>query len=412
MLAKVTKLKNGLKIVTEKRNFSNTTIAIAFKAGMLNETNELNGISHFLEHSLFLGTETKTSQQLVDEIEKLGGYTNAYTSLDHTVYLCNVLPENWKIGLEYLADITQHSIFPQEKVDKEREVVIQEIMRSEDDPVNCTFNVLGKAAYVDQALSRTILGPVENIRKFTREDLINYMKSGYTADNAVISVCGDIDHEEFVKEVEKLFTDLPEKCTLPRFKNVFIPSTKTEEKPINQAHVMIALEGVKTNDSLKELAICSVFKSVLDGGMSTRLFQNVREKHGLGYVVSMISDKVEDTGYMGVYVGVDKENVEKAIEVSKETLESMKQGIEDAEMEKAKNLCIYSLSSANDKVTRVCEGNMMNLLFRNEIIPYKKVCKAIKRVTKQDVIDFANKYITNNYATAIILPKEKEQNND
>lgn len=221
MLAKVTKLKNGLRVVTEKRNFSNTTIAIAFKAGMLNETNELNGISHFLEHSLFLGTQTKTSQQLVDQVEKLGGYTNAYTSLDHTVYLCNVLPENWKVGLDYLADITQHSIFPQEKEDKEREVVIQEIMRSKDDPVNCAFETLTKAAYVDQALSRTILGPKENIERFTREDLMNYMKAGYTADNAVISACGDIDHEEFVKEVERLFTDLPEKCTLPRFKKCF-----------------------------------------------------------------------------------------------------------------------------------------------------------------------------------------------
>lgn len=412
MLAKVTKLKNGLRVVTEKRNFSNTTIAIAFKAGMLNETNELNGISHFLEHSLFLGTQTKTSQQLVDQVEKLGGYTNAYTSLDHTVYLCNVLPENWKVGLDYLADITQHSIFPQEKEDKEREVVIQEIMRSKDDPVNCAFETLTKAAYVDQALSRTILGPKENIERFTREDLMNYMKAGYTADNAVISACGDIDHEEFVKEVERLFTDLPEKCTLPRFKNVFIPNTKKEEKPINQAHVMIAVDGPKSNMELKEYAIYTVFKNVLDGGMSTRLFQNVREKHGLGYVVSMICDRIEDTGYMGVYVGIDEENIDKAIEVSKETLNSMKESIEDEELEKAKNLCLYSLSNANDKVTRVCEENMLNLLFKDQLLGYKKMCKAVKQVTKEDVINFAKKYLTDSYATAIILPEHKEQKND
>lgn len=408
MVAKVTVLKNGVKVVTQKRGFSNTSILVLFKTGMLNETNEQNGISHFLEHALFLGTATKNSQELVDEIEKLGGYTNAYTSLEHTVFTVNVLPENWKIGLNYLADITQHSVFPEDKVNREREVIIQEIMRSKDEAFDMAYNNFTSLAYADQSMGRTILGPEENIRKFTREDLINYKNAGYTLDNMVVSAVGDIDHKEFVKEVEALFTELPEKCTLPRFKNVFLTGYKEKQGDVSQARLIMTLSRKnRYQENESEKAIYTIFKAILDGGMSTRLFQDFREKNGLGYEIGLLDDILEDTGYFGIFAGMDKENVQKAISVCKGTLDSMKADISDDELLKAKNLCLYNLSKANDKVEKLCDYNAFSLAFYGYVHSLHTKYKYVQRVTKQDVLDYANKYITDKYATTVLLPREE-----
>lgn len=175
----ITKLENGLTIVTQNKDFNNLSIGIWVKAGLLTETPEINGISHFLEHMAFKGTTTKNAKELIDSIEQIGAQCNAYTSTDHTCYYVNLLPEYWKQGIDFLSDIVQNSTFPEEEIERERNVILQELKASLDDPTNIAFYAFMENVYKDQILGKKILGTEENIKRFTKQDFINYVTSGY-----------------------------------------------------------------------------------------------------------------------------------------------------------------------------------------------------------------------------------------
>lgn len=409
---RITTLDDGMKIVTQKADFNNVFIGAWVKVGLINESDEENGLSHFLEHMLFKGTKNRTALQLSDYIEKLGGECNAYTSTEKTVIHTSLLPEHWKFGVDFLADVIQNSNFPKEEIEREREVIMQEIAMYENDPMSEMFTHFMKNVYAGDSLGRTILGPRKNIQKFTRDDLINYFNKWYTTNNIVISACGNIDHEEFVNYVKQQF--------IPAFrignsyeenKNDFKIVESKRQNIFSQSQFILATKSIDLHSNEKDKLILEILSNIIDGGMSCRLFQEIREKHGLAYQVGFMANLMERTGFIGVHASLDERNIDKAVKLVKEVLESVKTQITDDELEKAKNTILYSMASNYDSCARLASSNGSCVLFNIEIKTYEQIRDALKEITKEDVFKFAQKYIPdineNKYSLSVMTPYEK-----
>lgn len=400
---KVTKLENGLTIVTEKNSIDDLAIGVWVKVGLLTENESNNGISHFLEHMAFKGTKTRNAHQLINEIESLGAQTNAYTSIDHTCYHVCLLPEYWKQGINFLADIVLNSNFPEEEVEKERNVILQELKHSLDDPLGVLYDSFKETVYPNQIYGKRILGTEENIRKFTRNDFIEYVNKGYVAENMVISACGKIDHEKFVEEVTKLFANLKSKSELSLAPTKFTFNDAVIHKDIQQSYIIMALKGIPDNH--KDKYKMSLFDTILNGGMSCRLFQEVRENNGLGYIITTNSEKCHDSGYYAIVAGVEQEDVDKTINVCKNVLNTMKDSITEEEFTKAKNTLMYALASSSNSCFGVARFNAESVLFRNKIESRNRIKNKILKLTIDDIYKFANKYINGKYAITILTPQ-------
>ena len=405
--AKVSTLSNGLRIVTEEKDLNKVAIGIWIKTGSAAETKKNNGISHFLEHMAFKGTKTKTAKQLVEEIEYLGGSTNAYTSENATAYHVTLLNEHWKNGLDFLADIIQNSVFPEEELEKERNVILQELNNSLDNPTEVAGYNLFEDLYHDQPMGRKILGTAENIKKFTREDLLEYMNEQYTASNMVISLHGNINHEDVVAYCEELFGKINIGKDNEFEDNVFkYGFSKHINKKCEQAYVYLMRKGLSSKYSdEKTHYLEAVYNTILDGGMSCRLFQEVREKRGLGYCISSFSSEFYNTGTMGIAGIVEPKDVDALIEACQDVLESMKNNITEYELEKAKNTILSQIAGHNDLCFSKAQSNALSLLLRGRLTDWDEVLEFIKGVTVEDIYQFANDYTTPNYCLSITSPR-------
>ena len=401
-MSKVTKLKNGLTIIVEKKRVPKVCIGVLVKTGLINETTEENGISHFLEHMAFKGTATKTAKQLSEDIESLGGACNAYTSNDHTLYHVNMLAEHWKTGLQFLNDIVVNSVFPKDEIERERKVILQEIARSKDNPMHVFWDRLGETIYAKQPAGRTILGPAKNIKRFTRDDLIRYTKKWYCPNNMIVSVCGDVSNRKVVKFVKELFGHMKPHKVADLVTNKFVKQDKVFEEIFDQSIVALVYNGPKVGEQEAEQTI---FENVLDGGMSCRLFQEMREKHGLCYSTSVITDQLKESGFLGVYAGVKGSNAKKALTVMEETINTMKTSITDDEMVKAKNIALYRLANTAESCERMMSWNATSYMYKEKAVDVKAKIKAIKKVTKEQVFDFAKKFVTKDASRITMIHK-------
>lgn len=402
-MIKTTVLPNGLKVVTENKKFNTVSMGIYVNVGSLNETEELSGISHVLEHMAFKGTKTKNAQQLSDQIESLGGNCNAYTTTDHTAYVVNILPDYWKIGIDFLSDIIQNSTFPEEELEKERKVILQEIDMYKDDLNATSWLKLYESVYPNQALGRPVIGTKENVTKFTRDDLLDYVKKGYTTDKMVISMVGNVKHEEVVDYVKNTFTSLPNKNQLPVAQSKYEYHDITVESKFAQTAVIVSMEG----DPLyhKNTYVSSLFRNILDGGMSCRLFQEVREKRGLVYSVGVVNFSEIDTGLFGVWAAINKENIDETITVIKDTLNTMLTDITEEELEKAKNIILHSQAAKQDKVESIANQNAIITLHGKKIRSFNSIKKKINSIKLEDVYKYAKHLLNNKYSITIVHSK-------
>ena len=402
----ISTLDNGLKIVTSNAGFKKAVIAVYVKTGLINETDDNNGISHFLEHMAFKGTTTKTAKELAEQIENLGGYMNAATGRETTTYYVAVLPEDWKTAVDFLADILQNSTFPKEELEKERKVILEELARSKDSPSSVLSNHMMYHTYKNSNLKNPIVGSEKNINKFAAEDLKKYMARWYTFDNMVISACGEIDHDAFVKYIKERFDNFPKTHVNNEQPVEFIPGRHDFTDKFDQAHVLLTLKGIDENSSVEERLINTIFDNIIDGGMSGRLFQEIREKRGLAYSVSSIGSVGKNWGYFGVYLGVKKENIEEAIKVAKDVLNSMTTEISDKEFEKAKNMAMFGLATYYDSCSSIVSSNASDLIRGRDILTYKEIKDKMQKITKNDVIHFGKRYINDHFSITVLKPKK------
>lgn len=299
---RVSRLPNGLRIVTDQvPHVMSAAVGLWIDAGSRYETADENGMSHLLEHMLFKGTARRSARALAEEIEAVGGHLNAWTSRDHTSFHARVLAKDVPLAVDLLADMLQNSRFDPDELDREREVILQEIGQAEDTPDDIVFDHLQDAAFPGQPLGRPILGTAERIRAFRREDLFSYLGRNYRAGNTVLAAAGRVDHDALVALCAEAFAGLPEGGAAGFERAGYRGCARHDRRPTEQLHLTLGFPGVAFDD--RDYYAAQVFSTMLGGGMSSRLFQEVRENRGLAYSVYSFTGSHADTGLLGIYAG-------------------------------------------------------------------------------------------------------------
>lgn len=336
MSVEISKLASGLTVVTDKMPHLETA-ALGVWAGVGGRDEKANehGISHLLEHMAFKGTTKRSSREIVEEIEAVGGDLNAGTSTETTSYYARVLKADVPLALDVLADILANPAFEPDELEREKNVIVQEIGAAQDTPDDVVFEHLNELCYPDQPMGRSLLGTAKTLRAFNRDMLRGYLSTHYRGPDMVVAAAGGVDHKQVVAEVEKRFASFEgtpgPKPQAARFGK---GGAKVVHRELEQAHLTLALEGVPQNDL--SLFSLQVFTNILGGGMSSRLFQEVREKRGLCYSIYSFHAPYTDTGFFGLYTGTDPADAPEMMEVVVDIMNDSVETLTEAEIARAK----------------------------------------------------------------------------
>jgi predicted Zn-dependent peptidase len=383
-------LSNGFRIVTEDMpGLKSTSIGVWVQAGGRHERLSQNGIAHFLEHMAFKGTKTRTALQIAESIEDVGGYINAYTSREMTAYYARVLQDDVSLGLDVIADILLNPVFDAAEIEVERGVILQEIGQTLDTPDDIIFDWLQEVAYPDQALGRTILGPSERVSSFSRDDLQGFVGEHYGPNQMILSAAGAIDHDAIVAQAETLFGHLPSVTRAPELMQParFGGGERRQNKDLEQVHFALALEGPTYLDPA--IYTAQIYANVMGGGMSSRLFQEVRENRGLCYTIFAQAGAYEDTGLTTIYAGTSAAQIE---ELANITMDEMKRATEDmsaVEVARARTQMKAGLLMGLESPSNRAERLARLLSIWNRIPSLEETIANIDDVTTGDVKDFA-----------------------
>jgi len=326
MNVQIATLPNGLRVVTDPMpGLESAAVGVWVDAGGRHETPEVNGVAHMLEHMAFKGTERRSARAIAEEIEAVGGHLNAYTSREQTAYYARVLKADVPLAVDLIADILQRSTFEEEELARERHVIEQEIGQTDDTPDDVVFDQLQAVAFPEQPLGRSILGTVERVRGMQRENLRGFMQQHYHASRMVLVASGAVEHERVMQLAGEAFGGLPEGGGVAAEAARYAGGPHLEERDLEQLHVCLALPGVPYHDP--DFYAAQVMATTLGGGMSSRLFQEIREKRGLCYSVFAYASSYVDGGLVTVYAGTGPEQGRELVEV---TVEEMLRLAEDA----------------------------------------------------------------------------------
>ena len=313
MTPKVTTLDNGLRVISEEIPYLETaSVGVWVDAGARCERPEINGISHLLEHMAFKGTQIRSARDIAEEIEAVGGHLNAYTSREQTAYFAKVLKDDTPLALDILADILQNPTFDEDELEREQTVVTQEIGQAQDTPDDIIFDYFQDIAFPNQPLGRPVLGTSENVQSFTRDNLSAYMEQHYTPSRMVVSAAGNVDHDQLVELTNKTF--LRSTSTEENWNEEanYVGGHLYQSRDLEQVHLLIGFNGLAYKD--QDYYALQVFSTLLGGGMSSRLFQKVREERGLAYSIYSFSTSYVDSGLFGIYAGTSADSTCELIE--------------------------------------------------------------------------------------------------
>jgi len=384
-------LSNGVRVLTESMpQMVSATIGIWVENGSRYEEPAHNGVSHFIEHLLFKGTKKRTAAQIAEEIDAVGGVLNAFTGKEYTCYYAKVLGEDVKMTVDLLADIFLETIFAPDEIDRERQVVLQEISQAEDTPDDFIHDIFNLHFWKGHPLALPIFGSVETVNAIDRDLLVSFMDDRYRAERVFISAAGAVNHERLTEDCERLFGSIPGNgkvgAITPPEDRVMVLN---HQKKLEQAHICIGGPGLSQVAPLRYAAY--LLNTALGGGMSSRLFQEVREKRGRVYSIYSFLSAFLDCGYFGIYAGTSPEWVDEVIEVTlKEIASVAREGLKPAELARAK-----SQLKGNMLLGMESTDSRMNRLARNEIyfrrdIPLEEIARAIEQVTNDQVIEVAS----------------------
>ncbi|MEH6402271.1 MAG: pitrilysin family protein [Sneathiella sp.] len=391
---KVSTLKNGMRVVTDPMpHLETAAVGIWVNTGARHETHAENGISHVLEHMAFKGTEKRSALDIAESIEAVGGHLNAYTSRDQTAYYARVLKNDVSLATDILADILQNSTFDEEELVREKEVIVQEIGQTNDTPDDVIFDHLQETAFPKQAVGRSILGTAEGVRGFERETIASYLKNRYLAPKMVLSSSGAVDHDELVALAEEKFSKLEtEGQSLLEAAN-YQGGEYREERDLEQVHIALSVPGLSYTD--KDFYAVQILSGLLGGGMSSRLFQEIREKRGLCYSVFAFSSSFDDTGLFTVYAGTGQDQIAELSGVITEELLRATADISESEIHKARAQHKAGLLMGLESPAARCEVHARQMLIYGRTIPTAEISAEIDAVTAEQVMQVASRLFTN-----------------
>lgn len=388
-----TTLPNGLRVITvPTRGNPSVAVMVVVEAGSNYETKEQNGLSHFLEHMCFKGTKNRpTAMEIARELDGMGAYNNAFTGSELTGYYAKAEKKHFKKVLEILSDMYLNPIFPKDDLEKERGVIIEEIEMYEDQPQSKVWDVLTTLLYGDTPAGRPIIGPRENIRRFTQEDFVEYRNKHYVAGKTIVVVAGDVTPKAVLSEVRKYFKNIPEAKRigkLPVKPKQTKPALSIENKKSNQTHMVMALKGYDAKD--KRLPALAIMTTILGKGMSGRLWQKVRHELGACYYVSAGNHEATDHGVLTISVGI---NASRAVEVTKAIIGECKKMrdilVSEEELNKAKEYFAGHLFMGLETTNRLAEFYAHDEVLSGKLQSPYEVEKAIRAVTAKEVLKVA-----------------------
>ena len=356
-------------------------------AGGRHERSEQNGIAHFLEHMAFKGTEKRNSLQIAEAIEDVGGYINAYTSREMTAYYVRVLEPDVPLAMDVISDIVLNSVFDPSEVEIERGVILSEIGQSLDTPDDVIFDWLQEVSYPDQPLGRTILGPEERVRSFTRDDLHAFVKEQYTPDQMVLSAAGSVDHDQLVKMAEAAFGGLPRRVARVLQPAVYHGGERRVIKDLEQAHFAMAFETASYRND--EIYTAQVFSLALGGGMSSRLFQEVREKRGLCYTIYAQAGAYVDTGSITIYAGTSGSDVAELSILCIDELRRAADDMSEAEVNRARVQMKAGMLMGLESPSSRCERLARMVMIWGRVPGLDEVVAKIDAVNTRGVVEYA-----------------------
>ncbi len=381
-------LPNGVRVVTERIDYvQSASIGIWVGVGSRDETDEIRGISHLIEHMLFKGTERRNAQQIADDMDRIGGYLNAFTDKEYTCYYAKVLTEYIPQCVDILSDMFLNSTFDPEELAREKNVVLEEIKRHEDQPDDLVHEIFYETIWPAHALGKPIIGTVETVSSLGRAHLTDYTRSRYTPDTIVVAAAGNLDHNQIVDMVAERFSRLSGSKAVWRHPDTNpVPEigTRLVSKPVEQIQLVTGVPAYSQLDDRKYPL--SLLDIILGGGMSSRLFQEIREKKGLAYSVGTYSSAYREGGLFGVYAGTSPETADEVVDITRiECTKICAENVSDDELLRAKNQVRAGLVMGQESMS-----NRMNRIGKDEIlfdriIPLEEVMDKITSVTPDDI---------------------------
>jgi predicted Zn-dependent peptidase len=390
-------LSNGLRIVTEHMpGLESTALGVWVSAGCRHEAPEQNGVAHFLEHMAFKGTKRRSALQIAEEIEDVGGYINAYTSREVTAYYARVLKDDVALALDLISDIVLNPVFDPREIEVERGVILQEIGQAADTPDDIIFDWLQEEAYPGQPLGRTILGPAERVRAFTREDFDRFVAQHYGPGQLILSAAGAVDHDEIVRLAEQAFGHLPPSSPTVPEPGQFAGGERRQVKKLEQAHFTLALEapGYRSDD----IYTAQIYATALGGGMSSRLFQEIREKRGLCYTIFSQVGSYDDTGLLTIYAGTSAEDLPELVTLTLDELKRTTEDLTEAELSRARAQMKAGLLMGLESPSARAERLARLVAIWNRVPPLEETVARIDAVTLPGLRDHAGALVASGRA--------------
>ncbi len=401
-------LENGITVLSETIPFvRSVSVGVWIKAGARFENDADKGLAHFLEHMLFKGTERRSSLEIARSLESVGGNLNAFTSKDITCFYAEALGEHLERTVDVLSDILLHSTLDPAEIEKERRVIVDEIQSTLDIPEDLVQETLSEKLFANSSLALPILGTFESVQGITREKLREFLKKHYVAGNIVIAAAGALQHPDLIDLVQKFFELPAEKADFPlQSPKIYDAGQFRMHDSTNQAHVCVGFPALPYNDERRYALLA--LNTLLGGGMSSRLFQNIREKYGIAYSIYSFLDFYYDTGLLGVYFGTDGENYQRAMKLVEEEFEKVRNlslsydELEDAKAQLRGSL-ILSLEHSVRRMTRLAKSE----IYLGRHLEIDEVIRKIENVSLREVAELANSILNPDRAMWVaLIPNE------
>jgi predicted Zn-dependent peptidase len=391
----LTTLPNGLRVVSETVHYvQSASVGIFVGVGSRDEDDPLRGISHFIEHMMFKGTARRTARQIADEIESRGGHLNAFTDKESTTYQIRVLAEHTPLAMDILTDMLRHSLHDSEEMEREKRVVIEEIKMYEDTPEEMVHELFEETLWTSHPLGKSIIGTEKTVSHISREDLTGYISRRYRPDRIVISAAGNVEHDELVKLAQTTLGDLEGQAP-PRAVKPPIASRKSKQKnrrDIEQVHFCLGTSAYGKKD--RERFALSILNNVLGGNMSSRLFQEIREKRGLAYAIGSYGRSYQDGGHFCVYGGTSPTTYQQVLDLTHKEFENVRcSGLTDDELSKAKTqvrgALVLGLESMSARMNRYGDS----LLSYGRVIPIAEILQEYEAVSHESIARVAERVL-------------------
>ena len=408
MFQKVT-LENDVHILTEAvPHVRSVAVGFFVDVGSRYEPPEINGVSHFIEHMMFKGTERRTAKDIAETLDAVGGQLNAFTTKEYTCYYARVLDEHFDLAVDLLSDMIFASKFEITDIDRERNVIIEEIKMYEDAPDELVHDLFASTIWDGHELGRPIIGTSEVIAGLNRADLLDFYRTHYTPNKIIVAVAGNISHEQVVEKLRSIF-ETKRGTTNPRLMTAPLPSSKImcRYKDTEQVHLCVGTPGLKLAHD-RNYYTFQLINTILGGGISSRLFQEIREKRGLVYSVYSYHTSYHDTGLFCIYAGLSKENMEQALELIIAQIRDMQRNsVKDEELQRAKDQLrgnlLLSLENVSTRMSRLGKSE----LYLGQVIPPEEIVARVNKVTAVEIQELAKEMLKpENFSLATIGPWE------